>query len=127
MAASDAILLIAVCALAAFSIGAGVLVAGRRGTAAQVATSGLLIALACYAVLLAFYAAIAAMSFDGLCYPILQAPRRCPMQEHLQQVLLLLAVGTAPLLPALFAISTIAGLITMRLRRGRDAVVAQRM
>lgn len=127
MAASDAILLTAVCVLAAIAIGAGVLVGRRLSRASQAYSSGLCIAAAGYLLLLAFYSAVAAASFDGLCYPLLQAPQRCSILEHLRQALTLIAVGTAPLLPALFAISTIASLMTMRFCRGKGEATSEKV
>lgn len=123
MAASDLVLVLAICVLSAISMGTSVFWASRQSSISQVVFVALIIAFGCYAGLLVLYSGLAAVSFDGLCYPLLQAPRRCSMVEHIQHVLALIAVGTSPLVVAFFAMATVAGWLTLRFRRRKGAII----
>jgi hypothetical protein len=113
--------LISIAFLAVVAVGASVLVGRRLGSTMQAVLSGLLITVAAHLALIAFYSALAVANFDGLCRPLLQAPRRCSIFEHLAMSLEIVAVGTSPMIPVLFVITTVAGVVAMRFGTGSPA------
>jgi hypothetical protein len=118
---SDLIALISIAFLAVVAVGASVLIGRRLSSTTQAILAGLSIAVAAHFILMVFYSALAVVSFDGLCRPFLQAPYRCNIFEHLSLVLEVIAVGTSPIIPVLFVVTTIAGLVAMRFGAGSTA------